>query len=139
MIPLPPCCYRLSVKALVLNESRDRFLVCYDHVGHWDLPGGGLEWGNSPQAELTREIKEEMPLDTTWVAIQPSYFVAGNATENPELTIANVIYECTLASLDFTPTSECEVIRFISAADVPTEPMSDGVLGLLKQFDPANH
>ena len=136
---LPPCCYRISVKALILNETRDGFLVCYDQVGHWDLPGGGIEDDADPRTELSREIAEEMVLDTTWVAEHPSYFVTGSATESPELSIANVIYECTLANLDFTPTSECQEIRFMSPADTLDIPVSDGVAGLLKQFKPEKH
>lgn len=35
--------YRVSVKALILNETRDKFLLCKQGNGVWDLPGGGLD------------------------------------------------------------------------------------------------
>jgi len=28
MIEIPECYYRVSVKALILNETRDKFLIC---------------------------------------------------------------------------------------------------------------
>ena len=32
------------------------------YTGLWDLPGGGIEFGESPEEALTREIKEEVAL-----------------------------------------------------------------------------
>ena len=40
---IPECFYRISVKALVLNEARDRFLITQEEDGRWELPGGGLD------------------------------------------------------------------------------------------------
>ena len=59
---VPNCFYRISVKALVLNETRDRFLIVQESNGKWELPGGGLEWGAQPDQDVSRESKEEMTL-----------------------------------------------------------------------------
>ena len=65
---------RVSVKALILNEDRDKFLICKKENGVWELPGGGLDWDAEIKAELAREIQEEMGLETTWVGDSPLYF-----------------------------------------------------------------
>ena len=52
MNKIPECFYRVSVKALVLNETRDKFLICEEESGVWELPGGGLDWGATPQEDL---------------------------------------------------------------------------------------
>ena len=46
--------YRLSVKALILNEERNKFLLTKKENGVWDLPGGGLDWGETPGKGLAR-------------------------------------------------------------------------------------
>jgi len=74
MDTVPECFYRVSVKALVLNETRDKFLICQEENGMWDLPGGGLDWETKPQDDLAREIHEEMGLNIIKVAERPSYF-----------------------------------------------------------------
>ena len=53
---VPECFYRISIKALVLNETKDKFLICQEENGMWDLPGGGLDWETKPQEDLQREI-----------------------------------------------------------------------------------
>jgi 8-oxo-dGTP diphosphatase len=43
-VTLPGCYYRISVKALILDETRTKFLVVQELDGRWELPGGGLDW-----------------------------------------------------------------------------------------------
>ena len=40
---IPDSFYRVSVKGLILDDSRRFLLICSDN-GHWDLPGGGLDF-----------------------------------------------------------------------------------------------
>ena len=74
MHTIPERFYRVSVKALILNETCDKFLICKEDNGKWELLGGGLDWGADIKSELTREIQEEMGLVTTWIVDRPSYF-----------------------------------------------------------------
>lgn len=133
--------YRLSVKALILNETRDKFLVTKKSNGVWDLPGGGLEWGESPHDGLCREIEEEMKLPVASIAARPSYFLGGYPmTPQQEVWMAIVVYETVLGHLNFTPSDECEEIRFISTKDVETlNSVPPTVRDLLQQFQPDHH
>ncbi len=115
---IPDCFYRVSVKALVLNETKDKFLVCKKKSGVWELPGGGLDWGMSPQDELAREIDEEMSIKITKVADHPSYFLTGQTIIRKQW-VANIIYETELEHLDFTPSDECTEIRFVNRDNLP--------------------
>jgi 8-oxo-dGTP diphosphatase len=53
-----------SVKALLKHQGRYLVLKETLHKGDvWDLPGGKIEYGESPEEALTREVKEELDVD----------------------------------------------------------------------------
>lgn len=135
---IPNCFYRISIKALVLNETRDKFLIVQEENGEWELPGGGLDWGTTPQEDLPREIEEEMGLTITWMSDHPSYFLTGQ-NRNKETWAANVIYETELENLDFTPSDECIDVRFVNKEDIKDLPVFPNVKMLAAQFDPERH
>ncbi len=111
------CHYRISVKALVYDETRTKFLAVQEASGVWELPGGGLDHGETPEEGLRREVKEEMGLDVTYVAENPSFFFTCDKKNGPAgytKWVANVLYEIRLAHLDITPSDECVAVRFVT-------------------------
>ncbi|MBU1292625.1 NUDIX hydrolase [Patescibacteria group bacterium] len=136
---LPECFYRISVKALILNEERDKFLLVKEEGNNkWELPGGGLDWGMSPQEDVKREVKEEMGLEVSWVAEHPSYFLT-DLSHLPDRPRANVIYEVRVTSLDFTPSDECVEIRFVDAAEARELDLFENVHIFTGLFDASRH
>lgn len=138
MNEIPECFYRVSVKALVLNETKDKFLICEEESGVWELPGGGLDWGMTPQEDLPREISEEMGLKVTKIADNPSYFIT-DQTLNRGIWIVNVIYETELENLDFTPSDECVNIKFVNKEDIREMNVFPTIKKLADMFDPGSH
>jgi 8-oxo-dGTP diphosphatase len=136
---LPDCFYRVSIKGVILNEARDKFLICKESSGHWETPGGGLDWNTTPQEDLAREIKEEMGLEVTWVSDRPSYFLSGYQALNPDVPIVNIFFECKVNNLDITPSDECTEIRFVDKNDLVDLKTFPQVNQLADLFDPKNH
>lgn len=55
----------VGVRALVLDADGKVFLVMHSYVAGWHLPGGGVESGETLQAALTRELREEGNIELT--------------------------------------------------------------------------
>lgn len=80
--------FHVTVKGIVIYH--DKILILKrerpssDGFGYWEMPGGGLEYGETPHYALTRELKEETNLDIeiikpiyTFTAIRPDYQTVG--------------------------------------------------------------
>ncbi len=107
---LPKCFYRISVKALIFDETRTRFLLVKENKGTWEMPGGGIDWGEDARECLKREIFEEMGLEPIWIAEKPCHFFSFQCPKG--IPKAQIIYEVTLKDLDFTPSDECIALEF---------------------------
>ena len=55
----------LGVRALVIDEDGRIFLVKHSYVSGWQLPGGGVEPGETLIDALIRELREEGNLEPT--------------------------------------------------------------------------
>lgn len=55
--------YRISLKCLVRNACGDVLVVKERGRNHWDLPGGGMDHGESLKSTIARELQEEVGYD----------------------------------------------------------------------------
>jgi 8-oxo-dGTP pyrophosphatase MutT (NUDIX family) len=101
-----------------LNEDQKKFLVVLEDNGYWELPGGGLDFPETPEEGLRREIKEEMGLIVTEVAKRPSYVLIGENMKG--VKSINIVYEVKVKDLNFTPSDECVELKFISPNEIDT-------------------
>ncbi|EFK95169.1 protein containing NUDIX hydrolase, core domain [sediment metagenome] len=117
---IPDNFYRVSVKALILDEEK-RFLLVKQDNGYWEFPGGGLDYGETPQDCIKRELFEELGLKVIRVDRNPFAFLT---TKNLKgLNIACVYYKVQVQDLNFKPSEECIEIKFFSIDEVLKEQM----------------
>lgn len=135
---IPACFYRVSIKALILDETRTKFMIIEEHDGKWELPGGGLDFGEKPLEALSREIKEEMGLEILEVKNTPCYFTVMKSTIG-DYYYSNVFYEVKLSNLNFTPSDACKTIKFVTGEEVVNMNILPGIREFIKHFDPENH
>jgi 8-oxo-dGTP diphosphatase len=131
------CYYRVSVKGLVIDET-GRFLLSREDNGYWELLGGGLDHGENPLNGLEREILEETGLTMTYVSPTPKYFVTTKRL-NHTTFVANVIYEIKLKDLGFTPSEECQELRFFTVEEARQVKLFPNVEKFLEIYDPGLH
>jgi 8-oxo-dGTP pyrophosphatase MutT (NUDIX family) len=134
---VPDCFYRVSIKALILDEEK-RFLLIQENNGRWELPGGGLNFGEQPHACLTREINEEMAIPITHIADRPSYFFVASRRNGAHWS-SNIVYETTVDHLEFSPSDECVAVRFFTTQEALQENLFSNVVEFCRLFNPDNH
>ncbi|MDP3899753.1 MAG: NUDIX hydrolase [bacterium] len=130
------CFYRISVKALIL-DSEQRFLLTQEDNGLWELPGGGLNFGEKPQEGLAREIQEEMNIEVTYIAENPSYFLT--AKNKAGIYCANILYLAKIKSFNFTKSAECVAIKFFTKEEAAAEKLFPNVRDFAELYNPDNH
>jgi 8-oxo-dGTP diphosphatase len=112
---IPNSFYRVSVKALITDEL-GRIVLFEEANGFYDLPGGGLDFGEDYKEGLAREIWEESRLKVTNIANEPMFFCT---FLNPKkVYLANVVYRAELPNLDYFPSEECANIRLFTPEEI---------------------
>ena len=105
----------VSVVAAVI-ESEGRFFATQRGYGPqkdgWEFPGGKIEPGETPEAALAREIREELDADITVgeKLIQVEY-------DYPDFHLSMGCYHCALASGHLT-LKEHEAARWLAPAEL---------------------
>ena len=138
----PDSFYRVSVKGIYVQD--DKVLLVKEPLelsGQWELPGGGLDFGEDPKIGLEREVEEEMKLDVISVSDQPIYVWTDRFEKrrNMDWYYSVVLgYKIEFANLDFTPTEECEDIGLFTKEELQTLDIFHQSDHLKKVFNPAD-
>lgn len=135
---IPNWFYRVSAKALILNDEKKFLLVREERW--WELPWWWLEYWETPQECIKRELVEEMWINVIDVKVNPSYFIT--VKKDNWVWIANAIYEAQI-NIDelsnFKPSDEYLEARFFDINETQNEKLFPNVREFLKWFNPLNH
>lgn len=132
--------YPVSVKGVVARDGR--ILLLHNERGEWELPGGRLEVGETPEQCVTREIAEESGWSVTAGPILDAWLYH-IVQERKHVLI--VTYGCHLApgqeDLDPVLSAEHQRIGLFTPAEIPALVMPQGyktsIVTWLTRHDPA--
>lgn len=106
--------YRVAVAAIIMDEQ-ERILLCehtYRKFHPWGLPGGGLEYGESPECGIVREVWEETGFD-----VQVERLLCAESAG--EFHHVSLIYLCRIIGGSFQPNLETVRSEFFDVAALP--------------------
>jgi 8-oxo-dGTP pyrophosphatase MutT (NUDIX family) len=113
--------FPVSVKGIVVRDGA--VVLVRNRRDEWELPGGKLELGESPERCVSREIEEELALD-----VEPSTLVDSWVyTITPGTHVLVLTYGCTeRATRDAVLSREHTRLEWIALDEVVTLRMPEG-------------
>ncbi|HEY5383393.1 MAG TPA: NUDIX hydrolase [Candidatus Paceibacterota bacterium] len=146
-LDFPNAFYRVTVKGLCVRDGK--ILLVHDYSGHsatdpgseWELPGGGLEFGENFQDALKREVQEEMGLKVSWIDEKPTFVWTTKHSTGRWMEwywVCSVMFRFEVEDLNFTPSIECREIKFFSKEDLQNNiaDLASQVVPLAERFNP---
>ena len=98
--------------AVIFDEQR-RVLLCHRRdMDAWNLPGGGIEPGESPWDATIREVREEVCLDVAVVRLTGVYW-------KPETQDLVFNFECRVIGGATALSDEADDIRYFALEELP--------------------
>jgi ADP-ribose pyrophosphatase YjhB (NUDIX family) len=141
---IPDCFYRVSIKGLYVHDGKLLFVEEQDEHGVFtglELPGGGLDFGETFEIGFRREVDEEMGLAVTSFSPLPVYVWTQQFPARPgREAFASLVlaHRVTFDSLNFTPSRECAGLQFLTPAELaeaPLKPQCEPLRQLFKLKD----
>lgn len=107
------CFYRVSIKAVIRDADGDVLVVKEKNNPSWNLPGGGMDYGEDEQQALARELKEEVGYEGNFsyhpLGIWP-HFLGGDK----QAWQLWVVYEVEPKDYEFSVGEESNEIAFMN-------------------------
>jgi 8-oxo-dGTP diphosphatase len=136
----PDSFYRVTVKGLCVRDGKVLLIHETKAIsGKWEMPGGGLDFGEDIKSGFKRELEEEMGLKVKKMSEAPIYVWTHKYEKlrNMEWYYSLVLaYRVEFEDLDFTPTAECDSLDFFTKEQLQDLELSNQANELRDIFDP---
>ena len=128
----------LLVAACALVDADGRVLLAQrpegkPMAGLWEFPGGKIEAGETPEASLIRELKEELGIDVTASCLAPLTF-ASHAYEKFHLLMPLFICRCWNGQIVAREGQTLKWVRPVRLSDYPMPPADVPLIPVLRDL-----
>ena len=104
--------FRVSLKAVVINDEGGVLIVKETGRDWWDLPGGGLDHGESIEEALIRELHEEVGFSGSLTFI-PIDVGEPHILKHLKLYQMRLTFLVKTSNFNFTPGVDGDEVKFI--------------------------
>ena len=128
----------ILVAAVALIDKDGRVLIAQRPEGKsmaelWEFPGGKVEGGETPEAALIRELREELAVDTVESCLAPFTF-ASHAYDDFHLLMP--LYVCRKWEGQVTPLENQQIkwVMPMRLGDYPMPPADKPLIAMLRDY-----
>ncbi len=102
-------------------------------AGLWEFPGGKVNEGETPEAALVRELREELAIDTRESCLAPLSFASHDYAD---FHLLMPLYVCRVWRGEMTPLEGQELawVRPVRIADYPMPPADAPLAAMIRDF-----
>ncbi len=104
--------FRIAVYALIFNPKHEILLALRRDIDWWNLPGGGLELGETIEEGVCREVREETGLE-----VEVDHLVG--VYSKPQKQEIVLTFLCRVLGGVLTTTEESRECHYFSSDDIP--------------------
>ncbi|MBX5451717.1 NUDIX domain-containing protein [Thermogemmatispora sp.] len=104
--------FRVGVFALIFDEAGRVLLVHRNDIDWWNLPGGGMELGETVDEAVKREVREETGLEVTVERLVGVY-------SKPQKQEVVLTFRCRVVGGMLTSTEEARDCRYFPPEALP--------------------
>jgi ADP-ribose pyrophosphatase YjhB (NUDIX family) len=104
--------FTIGVFGIIRDEKNQVLLVLRQDYDLWNLPGGGLEKGESPWQGVVREVREETGLDVEVVRLAGIY-------SKPDRDEVVFSFECKMVGGEIALNEEAKDIQYFAFDEIP--------------------
>jgi len=107
--------------------------------GAWELPGGGLDFGEDIRSDFEREVSEETGMKVTKMSEKPVYLwtYRFHNRRGMEWYYSLVLaYRVEFENFNFTPSEECQEIKFFTKEEFSKLKLGGQITPLPGIFNP---
>ena len=111
------CLYRISLKALIYNDAGQILVVKEIDRTYWDLPGGGMDFGETIESSLKRELYEEVGYRG---GLRYQLFDASDEMYIERIDANQICFYCRVwpDNFDFIPGEEGDEVKFVDPEEL---------------------
>ncbi|MBD2357749.1 NUDIX domain-containing protein [Tolypothrix sp. FACHB-123] len=126
----------VTVAALVTDANSDRVLIVKTTKwkGLWGVPGGKVEWGESLEAALIREFREEVGLDITNIRLALLQESRLDPQFCKEAHFVMLNYYAVSATVSVTPNEEIVEWQWVSPQEALNYPLNTYTRILIENY-----
>lgn len=123
---------QISVKAFF--EKEGKVLLVKDPKDVWELPGGRIEFNESPYQALARELKEELGFEQVKLGDSIHIWSFSSTHQEIETQYIIIVYECFTETSAIRENDEYKAYGWVPINEVFNLNMRDGYKDTIRKY-----